>query len=337
MTLPAPNRYAGRLLSLIAFILIVAALRASYAVTMPILFAAVIVAALWPVKLWLNRFLPGWLSYVLTVVALVAILTLFVAAVYLSLGQLMSVLAAHWPKLMDLYEAVADRARSWGVTLDAGLLDQQRILAFAQMLAASIYSFITYVGFIGLFVILGLPEVARMEGKMRTELERETRSQLRGAMTSISEQVRRYFSTTLATSLLTGIASTLWALATGLDLPIVWGLLNFLLNFIPVIGNIVGIIPPTLYAFMQFNGLVMPLLVLIGFAALQIVISNFVYPILQGRRLSLSPLAIVIAMTFWGWVWGVAGALIAVPMTASMVIICNHFERSRWIAKLLSA
>lgn len=337
MNLPVASPYATRLLWVIASILCVAALRASYAVTMPILFAGVIVAALWPLKLWLDRRLPSWLSYVLTVATLVIILTLFVAAVYLSLGQFMTVLGAHWPKLMSLYDSVAGKVRDWGITLDAGLLDQQRVIAFAQMLAASIYSFITYVGFIGLFVILGLPEVARAQHKMRAEMEQETRRQLRSTMISISEQVRRYFSTTLATSLLTGLASALWALATGLDLPIVWGLLNFLLNFIPVIGNIVGIIPPTLYAAVQFHGVGMPILVFAGFAALQIIISNFVYPILQGRRLSLSPLAIVVAMTFWGWIWGIAGALIAVPLTASMVIICNHFDRSRWVAKLLSA
>ncbi|GLV30238.1 hypothetical protein TomTYG75_27540 [Sphingobium sp. TomTYG75] len=233
MTVPGTRLSAGRLLWVIALILILAALRASYAVTMPILFAAIIVAALWPLKLWLDKRLPSWLSYTLTVATLVIILTVFVAAVYLSLGQLMSVLGAQWPKLVSLYDAAADKARDWGVTVDARLLDQQRIVAFAQMLASSIYSFVTYVGFIGLFVILGLPEVARMQDKMRAELELETRGQLRSTMISISEQVRRYFSTTLATSLLTGAASTLWALATGLDLPIVWGLLNFLLNFVP--------------------------------------------------------------------------------------------------------
>lgn len=337
MTAPGTSPGASRLLWVIALILILAALRASYAVTMPILFAAIIVAALWPLKLWLDKRLPSWLSYTLTVATLVIILTVFVASVYLSLGQLMSVLGAQWPKLLSLYDAAADKARDWGVTLDARLLDQQRIVAFAQMLASSIYSFVTYVGFIGLFVILGLPEVARMQDKMRAELELETRGQLRSTMISISEQVRRYFSTTLATSLMTGMASTLWALATGLDLPIVWGLLNFLLNFIPVIGNIIGIIPPTLYAALQFHDIGMPALVFAGFATLQIIISNFVYPILQGRRLSLSPLAIVVAMTFWGWMWGIAGTLIAVPLTASVVIICDHFDRSRWVAKLLSA
>lgn len=332
---PAADRYRNRLLALIAFILGVAALRASYAVTMPILFAAVIVAALWPLKLWLDRWLPSWLSYAVTVLALVAVLAGFAAAVYLSLGQVVAVIGGQWPKIQGLYEAVAQRASRWGVPLN-GAADRGRVFAFVQMLASSVYGFATYTGFIGLVVILGLPEVPRMRAKMRDGLDGETRSQWRATATAISQQVRRYFGTTLATSVLTGVASALWALATGLDLALVWGLLNFLLNFIPVIGNIVGIVPPVLYAFVQFGGWGMPLLVFAGFAALQVAISNFVYPILQGKQLSLSPLAIIVAMTFWGWVWGIAGALIAVPLTAAAVIVCSHFERSRWIARLLS-
>lgn len=80
----------------------------------------------------------------------------------------------------------------------------------------------------------------------------------------------------------------------------------------------------------------MPLIVFAGFAALQVAISNFIYPFLQGRQLSLSPLVIIVSMRFWSWVWGIAGALIAVPLTAATVIVCNQFDRSRWVARLLS-
>lgn len=321
---------------LIVVLLAAAALRASYPVSMPILFAAVIVAALWPLKLWLDRWLPDWLSYLLTIIALVALLVGFAAAVYLSLGQVIGAIGVQWPKIQHGYATLADRAAEWGVPL-GGRADQRRIMSLVGTLASSVYGFATYTGFIGILVILGLPEVARLQRKARSDLDDTARHELRETLVAISEQVRRYFATTLATSVLTGVASALWAIMTGLDLALVWGLLNFLLNFIPVIGNIVGIVPPTLYAFVQFGGWAMPLLVLAGYATLQIVISNFVYPLLQGRQLSLSPLVIVLAMTFWGWMWGIAGALIAVPLTAAAVIVCRHFDRTRWIAALLSA
>jgi predicted PurR-regulated permease PerM len=127
-----------------------------------------------------------------------------------------------------------------------------------------------------------------------------------------------------------------WALTVGLDLALVWGVLNFLLNFVPVVGNVIGIIPPSLYAIVQFQNLTMPLFVFFGFAVLQIAISNFVYPALQGRQLSLSPVAIIVALAFWSWLWGIAGALIAIPLTVAIVIISEHFPRTEWVARLLS-
>jgi len=337
MTLaPSADRYRNRLLTLIAVVLGIAALRASYPVTMPMLFAGVIVAALWPLKQWLDGWLPSWLSYLVTLLALIALLAGFAAAVYFSLGQMIGVLNGQWAAIERAYGAAAGQATQWGIPMNTGA-DRGRVVAFLGMLASSLYSFVTYAGFIGLLVILGLPEVPRLRGKMQTEIDSDSREKLRATVSAISEQVRAYLGVTLATSVLTGVASAGWALATGLDLALVWGILNFLLNFVPVVGNIVGIVPPVLYAFVQFGGFWMPLLVFVGFAVLQMAISNFVYPVLQGRQLSLSPLAIIVSMTFWSWVWGIAGALIAVPLTAGAVIVCRQFDRSRWIAKLLSA
>lgn len=330
------DQYRDRLLTIIAVVAAVGALRVSYPIAMPLAFAGLIVGAVWPLKHWLDRWMPSWLSYALSILALIAVLAGFAAAVYLSLSQVIAVLGNGWPAVQNTYEQIARWAAERGLPLGR-TMDQRRVVGLLEMLAASIYQFATYTGFIGLLVILGLPEVPRLRGKMRDELETRKQSEFVESIAAVSAQIRRYLGTTLATSILTGVASSVWALATGLDLALVWGLLNFLLNFIPLIGNIVGIIPPVLYAMVQFHGAGMPLLVFAGFAMLQIAISNFVYPILQGRQLSLSPLAIIVAMTFWGWMWGLAGMLLAVPLTAAMVIVCSHVDRTRWIAKILSA
>lgn len=330
------QRYRNRLLTLIAAVLLIGALRTAAAVMMPIAFAAIIVAALWPVKRRLARHMPSWLAYTLTLLSLVAILGAFAAAVYLSIGQVIAALTANWDTLEKGYARLAQWAAKHGVPI-AGTIDRQRIMAMLQMLAGGVYGFVTYVGFIGIIVTLGLPEIPRLRRCMYELMERGDRADLLSASEDISAQVRRYLGTTLATSILTGVASALWSWMTGLELALVWGILNFLLNFVPVIGNIVGIVPPVLFAFVQFGGWHMPALVFVGFVILQLTISNIVYPLLQGKQLSLSPLAIIVAMTFWSWVWGIAGALIAVPLTAAMVIICGQFDRSRWICKLLSA
>lgn len=330
------DRYRNRMLTIIAAILLIAALQAGFAVIMPIAFAAIIVAALWPLKRWLGRYMPSWLAYTLTLLSLIAILAAFAAAVYLSIGQVIGAMSAQWAGLEKGYARLAAWAADRGVPI-AGTINRQRIVAMLQMLASGAYAFVTYVGFIGIVVMLGLPEVPRLRRRLYEMFEGGARRDMLEVGEEISSQVRRYLGTTLATSILTGVASALWSWMTGLELALVWGILNFLLNFVPVIGNIVGIVPPVIFAFIQFGGWQMPALVFAGFVVLQLTISNVVYPILQGKQLSLSPLAIIVAMTFWSWVWGIAGALIAVPLTAAIAIVCSQFERSRWIAKLLSS
>ncbi|BAQ50007.1 predicted permease (plasmid) [Methylobacterium aquaticum] len=103
-----------------------------------------------------------------------------------------------------------------------------------------------------------------------------------------------------------------------------------------MVGNLVGIVPPTLFAFVQFQTKTAPAIVFLGLAAIQLAISNVVYPMLQGRSLALSPLAIIVALSFWSWVWGIAGAVLAVPLTAAIVITCDGFQSTQWFARLLS-
>ena len=95
------------------------------------------------------------------------------------------------------------------------------------------------------------------------------RKELIDTVDEIAGKVRQYLGVTALTSVITGVASGLWAVTVGLELALVWGILNFLLNFIPVIGNIIGIIPPTLYAVIQFQSLPMTMVVFSGFVILQ--------------------------------------------------------------------
>jgi AI-2 transport protein TqsA len=212
----------------------------------------------------------------------------------------------------------------------------KRLIGFGQSLLANAYTIFVYLGFIALLVILGLPEVPALRRKIHDAFGAGEQREIVDAVDEIAGKIRQYLGVTTVTSLLTGFASALWAFTLGLDLALVWGVLNFLLNYIPVVGNLVGIIPPSLYAIVQFQNWKMPVIVFLGFSVIQIVISNFVYPMLQGRSLSLSPIAIIVALAFWSGVWGIAGALIAVPLTVALVIVCDQFSSTRWIAKLLS-
>jgi predicted PurR-regulated permease PerM len=324
----------NRLLALIAFLLTVAALRWSYPVTMPLAVTCFIIAAVWPIKPWLRRALPSTLSNVGTILVLFLLLAGFFAIIYFAIAQVAQTLARDREQYRALYEGYATWARERGLPVLGGDGGYDRIVELASLLFWRIYTVLGYVGFIAVLVIMGLPEVPALADRFRDLLRSAEHRELVDTVDAIADRCRQYIGTTVLTSLLTGAASALWSLSVGLELALMWGVLNFLLNFIPVVGNIIGIIPPTLYAVVQFDGWTRPAVVFAGFAALQLVISNFVYPMLQGRSMSMPPVAIIVALLFWGWVWGVAGALLAVPLTAAIIIVCEHFKSTEWVSTL---
>lgn len=334
--MPEPDTIRNRLLAVIAGLLAVAGLKWSYPVTMPLAVAVFVVAAAWPIKLWLDRALPSGLSYAGTLLVLLLLLAGFFAAVYFSLAAVAQTLAARQDQFRQLYDGYAAWAGGHGLHVIDAEGGYDRLVGVARAVVSQAYTVLAYLGLVTVLVLLGLPEVPAFARKIRGGMGAADRLEVFGAIEEIAGKVRGYIGVTALTSLLTGVASGAWAFAVGLDLAPIWGVLNFLLNFVPAIGNVVGILPPTLYAVVQFGDWTAVAVVFAGYAVLQVTISNFVYPWLQGRGLALSPVAIVVALTFWGWVWGVAGALLAVPLTAAFAIVCGHFRGTGWIARLLS-
>ncbi len=336
-TSPHPDPTARYyLLAVIAAILIVAGLRASYSVTMPLAAASVTIAALWPLKQFMDRAVPSILSYAGTLLILFLAFSGFMIAIYFSAAQIVQAFANNQAQFNQIYVAVTEQAGEWGIdTLDA-LEGYNRLIDFGQMLLSNVYTVLVYLGFIAILVVLGLPAVPILRANLSGALNAAERRELIDTIDQITLKVRQYLGITALTSLITGMASALWAFTMGLELALVWGVLNFLLNFIPVVGNIVGILPPTLYAAIQFQNLTTTIVVFVGFAVLQIVISNFLYPALQGRRLALPAVVIVAAIAIWTWIWGIAGAVLAVPLTATLLIAGEHFRGTEWLVRLLS-
>jgi AI-2 transport protein TqsA len=184
------------------------------------------------------------------------------------------------------------------------------------------------------FVAPGMAEIRAAQRRIRTQLgdQADRIFEIGG---EVAVAFRRFFAAKSLTSLLTGLASFGLATALGLDLAIVWGFLAFLLEYVPTIGSMLAVVPPTLFAFMQSDGLRRPLIVLASFSVLQVVMGNFVDPRIEGRILAISPFAVLLAIVFWGWLWGVPGAFLGVPLTVALLIACRHFERARWVADLL--
>lgn len=136
------------------------------------------------------------------------------------------------------------------------------------------------------------------------------------------------------TSFLTGILTSIWCLIVGVDLFFVWGLIAFVLNYVPTLGSIIAVIPSTLVALI-FSGVGRCIATLIGLAIIQVIMANFVDPRVQGKSLQLSPFIALVSIAFWGWVWGIPGAILGVPMTISIILFCQEFKVTRGISIVL--
>jgi predicted PurR-regulated permease PerM len=153
---------------------------------------------------------------------------------------------------------------------------------------------------------------------------------------AIDADIRTYIGVKTFTSFLTAAISFVILSWTGLDFAELWAVLIFVLNFIPNIGSIVATILPSLLALVQFEPLTPFLVIFFGIGATQIVIGNILDPNLMGHRLNISPLVIVLSMLLWGYLWGVPGLFLGVPMMVILMIVLYHFEDTRWVAVLLS-
>ena len=139
-----------------------------------------------------------------------------------------------------------------------------------------------------------------------------------------------------ATSLATGLILGTWVWILGVNFPVLWGLLAFLLNYIPNIGSLLAAVPPLTVGLIQpGGGVTLLILVAIGYGVANIVIGNFVEPRLMGQRLGLSTLVVFLSLVFWAFVWGGIGMLLAVPLTMVVKILLEDTEDFRWVAVLL--
>ncbi len=166
----------------------------------------------------------------------------------------------------------------------------------------------------------------------------ESEEEAQTMVKNIGHQTSRYLSVKVLISAATGVLFYLTAIISGMDFPLVWGVLAFLLNFIPTIGSIVVTVIASFMAAIQFLPQWSKIFVIFFvFLAIEMILGNVIDPKLQGVQLNLSPLVILIMLSLWGYVWGIVGMFLAVPITSVIQLICANIPSMRPIAILLSS
>ena len=179
-----------------------------------------------------------------------------------------------------------------------------------------------------------LLEIDEYRDRTQAAFSSPTSDRLIDAFTSMSQKLRQYFTIMTFTSLITGSLTVLWCWVFGIDLALVWGLVSFVLNFVPTLGSVVAAILPALVALI-LQGPGKGITTLIGLGIIQVILGNFVDPKLQGKYLKLSPLVALLSVVFWGWAWGIPGAFLGVPITTAIILLTGEFRLTKPIAIML--
>ena len=340
------NNLSSRVLLFIAVILLFTVLKVLKTVILPVVIAGFLFAAINPLLSFFKKInIPKALANFLAIVVLIVALVFIGNIVYL----MVNVLIVGLPKYVDRINEVNVLLSGYIVKYidpsnpDLSLLSYFDVdwYTFTMGLLTSVSSLtidiVSDIAFILLIVFFMILEQHTFVPKI-VYCFNSTQASTVSFFTKANNQLGKYILIKLFVSFFTGIFFYLTAIVTGLDFAIVWGVLAFFFNFIPTIGSILVTILTVMMAFIQF----LPdwskvIYVLVLTVLTQQVWGNIIDPKLQGEQLNLSPLVILISLTLWSYIWGIAGMFLAVPIIAFIQLLCSVSEHTRPIAVFLSS
>ena len=211
-------------------------------------------------------------------------------------------------------------------------LDPGKAMKMAANTLAGLSGLFTNVFMILLTVIFILLEASGFPQKLRTALRDPDESM--GQFRSVTESVNRYLALKTVFSLASGVAIAIWLAILGVDFALLWGLVAFLLNYVPNIGSIIAAIPAILLALIQL-GVGPALWTCLGYVVVNVVFGSILEPKFMGRGLGLSTLVVFLSLVFWGWVLGPVGMVLSVPLTMIVKIALESYDDTRRIAVML--
>lgn len=303
-------------------------------ILVPIFFSIFAFLIFAPLIYWLQRKgIPGGVS--------ISLVILFFVLVFIGMGilltgsllQLGSWAPANDIELTENLEKLTQYLPSAGFSFEEVL---RNITTFAFSLTTEILTVIlnagTTVGIIIVTTMFLLLDIAVPPGKVQKEAKK--RPFLLSRTNEFGSMLMDYILIRTGINLIGGIGTALILFIGGVDFAILWGMLTFLLGFIPYLGFFLAVLPPMIFALFEY-GITGALAVFAGIWLINALVENVLFPSLAGKGLKLSPSIVFLSLIYWTYVLGTAGSLIAVPLTMIVKMIIESSDGMRWLAKLM--
>ena len=286
---------------------------------------------------FVRRKFPSWLLSVIASVFMFLVLGFVTELLVYNIKALSHSSASYAANLDKMANMIND---TFDINLRSLLGDYATDLDFAFILSTVVNSLTDILGnafLIALYVLFLLIEESIFSAKLKAIFPESDRfERVDGIVRKIENAVTDYIGLKTLVSLITGVLSYIVLLILGIDSPVFWAFLIFLLNFIPTIGSLIATLFPAIYALLQFGELTPFVLVLVLVGLVQIIVGNILEPKIMGKALNISSLVAILSLSFWGWLWGITGMIISIPITVMIVIVFAQFPGTRPIAILLS-
>ena len=303
----------------------------------PLLLATFIAIVATPALRWMRqRGVPKWGAL------------LVIAFVIFDVGSLLALITTgavegfrdSLPSYQERFILLADQFGGWLGGLGAqnareavpDLLDPSKVTAVVRLLLSNASSMFGTGLLVLLAVVFILLEVPSMPAKLRAAFHLTEAGEAR--LARLLDNINRYMRIKTLTSLATALCIWLLLWVLGIDFAVLWAVIAFFLNFVPVVGNILMMVPAVLMALVQTD-LPTTLFVAIGYLVINTAIGNVIEPRIMGKGLGISTLAVFIALLFWGWLFGTVGMFLAVPLTTALIIALDASPHTRPVAILL--
>ena len=301
-------------------------IRTTAAILNPILLATVItiVALPLPAK-FAKRGLPGWASFALTLVIVIGGIALVALVIFLSISQIPADIAGQ-------STGTSGDGQSAGGLL-SGLLSPDQVQHISGLIISAGVNGLVLMGMVFLIFTFMLSAAVSLPSANRLGLKAD--SPALKSIAQLTEEVRRYMSIMTGVNLLVGLGDVILLWIFDVPYAVLWGLVSWVMGYIPTVGFWFALIPPVFIAWQQ-QGVQTAIFVFLGYVLINGSVQNFIQPRMMGQGLGISPVVVFISLFVWGWLLGGVGAILAVPLTLLIIAILNSNDNTRFLATLMS-
>jgi predicted PurR-regulated permease PerM len=324
--------------AIVAAVAISFALYEAASVFAPLAVALFAIGVVWPLQRRLQLRMPKLIALAITLIVTVAVCLAFASLAAWGFGRVGHSLIADMPRYQALYRNVVKWLDDHGISVMGMWADHFNVgwvLRAAQQVAGRINVTLRFWLIALVYLILGLLEVDEIRRKIEALNNPVVSRVLLNGSAVTAIKFRKYLLVRTQMSALTGLLVGLFALATGLQFAPEWGVIAFVLNYIPFIGPFIATLFPTLLAMTHFDSWQTVLGAFIGLNIIQFIVGSYIEPRVSGSVLSMSPFVLLFAIFFWTFLWGLIGTFIGVPIMLAILTFCGQHPVSRWVSDLL--